>query len=110
MELEASGVQRGCCGSLTLAPTNKVHHVRTIALVAEMLGEDEDWLWDVANEMDQEDGLIWVYSPGDDGVMAFTDDGIENLKDLVQIHKDDPSILAEQQRTLNAFRKPTHDE
>ena len=54
MELEASDVQHGCCGSLTLAPTNKVHHVRTIALVAEMLGEDEDWLWDVANEMDQE--------------------------------------------------------
>ena len=24
-----------------------------------MLGEDEDWLWHVANEMDQEDGLIW---------------------------------------------------
>jgi hypothetical protein len=34
-----------------LAPVNKVHHVRTIALVAEMLGEDEDWLWDVANEI-----------------------------------------------------------
>src|ERR1700739_2131053 len=48
------------------------------------------WLCDVANEMDQEDGLIWVYGPGDDGVMAFTDDGIENLRDLVQIHKDDP--------------------
>ena len=93
-----------------MAPVNKVHHVRTIALVAEMLGEDEDWLSDVANGMDQEDGLIWVYGPGDDGVMAFTDDGIENLKDLVQIHKDDPSILAEQQRALNAFRKPTHDE
>ena len=60
--------------------------------------------------MDQEDGLIWVYGPGDDGVMAFTDDGIENLKDLVQIHKDDPSILTEQQRALDAFRKPTHDE
>jgi hypothetical protein len=50
---------------------DSVHHVRTIALVAEMLCEDEEWLWDVANEMDQEDGLIWVYGPGDDGVMAF---------------------------------------
>jgi hypothetical protein len=67
MELEAAGVQRGCRRSLNLAPTNKVHHVHTIARVAEMLGEDEDWLWDVANEMDQEDGLIWVYGPGDDG-------------------------------------------
>jgi len=110
MELEASGVQRGCRGSLNMAPVNKVHHVRTIALVAEMLGEDEDWLCDVANEMDREDELIWVYGPGDDGVMAFTDDGIENLKDLVQIHKDDPGILTEQQSALDAFRKPTHDE
>jgi hypothetical protein len=63
-----------------MAPVNKVHHVYTIARVAEMLGEDEDWLGDVANEMDQEDGLIWVYSPGDEGVMAFTDFGIETLQ------------------------------
>ena len=110
MELDAQGVRHDCCGSLTLAAVNKVHHVHTIARVAEMLGEDEDWLWDVASEMDQEDGLIWVYGPSDDGVMAFTDDGIENLKDLIQIHKDDPSILTEQQRALDAFRKPTHDE
>jgi hypothetical protein len=34
-----------------------------------MLGEDEDWLRDVATEMDQEDGLIWVYRPGDESVM-----------------------------------------
>jgi hypothetical protein len=93
MELEAAGVQRGCCGSLNLAPTNKVHHVHTIARVAEMLGEDEDWLWDVANEMDQEDGLIWVYGPDDDGVMAFTDFGIETLTDLVEIYKADPDLL-----------------
>ena len=69
------------------------HHVRTIALVAEMLGEDEDWLWDVANEMDQEDGLIWVYGPGDDGVMAFTDFGIETLTGLLEIYKADPDLL-----------------
>jgi len=97
MELEASSVQRGC-GSLNLAPTNKVHHVRTIALVAEMLGEDEDWLWDVANGMDQEDGLIWVYGPGDDGIMAFTDFGIETLTGLIESYKADPDLLKE---TLN---------
>ena len=93
MELEASGVQRGCSGSLNMAPVNKVHHVRTIALVAEMLGEDEGWLWDVANEMDQEDGLIWVYGPGDDGVMAFTNIGIETLTGLIEIYKADPGLL-----------------
>ena len=54
---------------------NKVHHVTTITRVAEDLGEDEDWLRDVANEMDAEDGIIWVYGVGEDGVMAFTDFG-----------------------------------
>jgi hypothetical protein len=74
-----------------VAPTNKVHHVRTIARVAAMLGEDEDWLWDVANGMDTEDGLIW--GPNDDGVMAFTDFGIETLTGLIEIHKANPQLL-----------------
>ena len=42
-------------------PINKVHHVTTITRVAEVLGENEDWLRDVANEMKIEDGVIWVY-------------------------------------------------
>jgi hypothetical protein len=72
---------------------NKVHHVTTINRVAKDLGEDEEWLSDVANEMDIEDGVIWVYGVGEDGVMAFTDFGIENLIDLIRIHKDDPTLL-----------------
>ncbi|MGY2847593.1 hypothetical protein ACVIWU_002529 [Bradyrhizobium sp. USDA 4509] len=43
---------------------NKVHHVTTITKVAKDLGEDEDWLWDIANEMEIEDGVIWVYGVG----------------------------------------------
>ena len=72
---------------------NKVSHVTTINHVAADLGESEDWLFDVANEMDAEDGVIWVYGVGDDGVMAFTDFGIENLIELIKIHKDDPTLL-----------------
>ena len=93
MEMEAQTRRRRRASSLTVAPTNKVHHVTTIAQVAAMLGEDEDWLWDVAVDMDQEDGLIWVYGPGDDGVMAFTDFGIETLREFVEIHKADPELL-----------------
>ena len=91
--MDAQGTHDYRRGGLTLAPVNKVHHVHTIARVAEMLGEDEDWLWDVATEMDQEDGLIWVYGPGDESVMAFTDFGIETLTSIVEIHKADPSLL-----------------
>lgn len=65
---------------------NKVHSVRTIALVAQDLGEDEDWLWEVAIEMEPEDGLIWVY--GTTGqVMAFSSFGVENLCDLIAEHR-----------------------
>jgi len=72
---------------------NKVHHVTTINRVAKDLGENEDWLSDIANEMDIEDGVIWVYGVGDEGVMAFTDFGIENLINLIKVHKDDPTLL-----------------
>jgi hypothetical protein len=67
---------------------NKVHHVTTINRVAQDLGEDEDWISDVANEMEIEDGVIWVYGVGEDGMMAFTDFGTENLVDLIKMHKD----------------------
>ena len=94
MELDTGSIQYADRrGGLTLAPVNKVYNVYTIARVAEMLAEDEDWLWDVANEMDQEDGLIWVYGPRDAAVMAFTDFGIETLTELVKIYRADPNLL-----------------
>jgi hypothetical protein len=72
---------------------NKVHHVTTITRVAADLGEDEDWLRDVSNEMEIEDGVIWVYDVGDEGVQAFTDFGIENLIELVRLYKQNPELL-----------------
>ncbi|WP_315769801.1 MULTISPECIES: hypothetical protein [unclassified Bradyrhizobium] len=67
---------------------NKVHHVTTVAKVAKDLGEDEDWLQDVASEMDIEDGVIWVYVVADDGVMALTDFGIENLIEILKMRRE----------------------
>jgi hypothetical protein len=72
---------------------NEVHQVITINRVAEDLGHDEDWLRDVANEMDAEDGLIWVYGVGEDAVMAFTDFGLETLMELIRMHKENPELL-----------------
>jgi hypothetical protein len=74
-------------GRLTLH-TNKVHHVYTITRLAGDIGEDETWLADIALGMDPEDGVIWVYDLSDDGVMAFTDFGSENLRELIAIHRD----------------------
>jgi hypothetical protein len=92
VELDAASISDSRSGRLIMH-VNKVHRVTTINRVAQDLGEDEDWLFDVANEMDVEDGVIWVYGLGDDGAMAFTDFGIENLITLIKIHKDDPTLL-----------------
>jgi hypothetical protein len=67
--------------------------VFTIARVAAMLGEDEDWLSDVALEMDPEAGRLTVYGVNDEGTTGFTSFGIENLKELIEIHKADPIII-----------------
>ena len=67
---------------------NKVSRVRTIDRVAKDLGEDVDFLFDVAIEMEPEDGVIWVLSLDEESVMAFTDDGVDNLVDLIEIHRD----------------------
>lgn len=57
----------------------------TMVRVTEMLGEDPDWLMDIANELESEDGCLTVYGPGVQWFHALTDDGIENLKDLIHL-------------------------
>src|SRR6476659_2728992 len=93
-----------------MGPVNKVSHVFTLGHVAEMLGEDEEWLFEVAEEMDSEDGQLWVVGVGEDGVMAFTDDGIENLKELIANTMDSPSIIEKRSQALAAMMKPKTEE
>jgi hypothetical protein len=57
--------------------------VFTITYVAKMLGEDEDWLHELSIDMFAEDGCLRVYGLGEDGVTAFTDYGIECLKQII---------------------------
>ena len=57
--------------------------VFTISHVAALLGEDEDWLHDLSIDMFPEDGCLHVYGAGDDGVTAFTRDGIEYLQQII---------------------------
>jgi hypothetical protein len=92
MELAIPIITQSSSGNLIMH-VNKVHSVKTINRVAKELGESVDWLHDVADEMDTEDGVIWVYGDTDDGAMAFTDCGIETLTDLIEMHKQDPTIL-----------------
>ena len=48
-----------------------------------LLGEDEDWLQELSIDIFPEDGCLWVYGIGEDGVPAFTKDGIENLRQII---------------------------
>lgn len=63
---------------------NKVHSVKTIDRVAVELGETVVRLFKIGIGMEPEDGVIWVYGPGDDNVMAFSPVGIENLREIIE--------------------------
>ena len=65
---------------------NKVFSVTTIAAVARQLGVDEGLLHEISIAMAPEDGVIWVRDLGADYIMAFTDEGVGELKILLEIH------------------------
>ena len=71
--------------------------VFTIGDVANLLGEDEDWLHELSIDLCPEDGRLWVYGVGEDGGTAFTEDGIENLR---QIIVDEPRAVIDQTRQI----------
>ena len=48
-----------------------------------MLGEDEEFLWEIAGHMMPEHGCLWVFGIGEDSVLAFTEFGIDNLQDSI---------------------------
>jgi hypothetical protein len=56
-----------------------ISYVFTINRVAEMLGEDEDWLHELSIGMFSEDGCLTIYGTGEETTTAFTEYGIECL-------------------------------
>jgi hypothetical protein len=51
-------------------------HLFTIARI-QIIREDEQLLWDLAINMEPEDGCLWVYGTDEQHTMAFTDRGLE---------------------------------
>jgi hypothetical protein len=80
-------------GGLTMAG---IPYVFTISHVAKMLDEDEEWLHEISINMDPEEGCLWVIGVGEDGCPAFTEYGIECLK---QIIIEERALLARKQST-----------
>jgi hypothetical protein len=89
MELAVPIVDRSGPGGLIMH-VNKVHSVKTIDRVAREMGESVDFLLEISDGMDTEDGVIWVHADNDDGVMAFTEFGIETLSELIEMQRKDP--------------------
>jgi hypothetical protein len=56
--------------------------VYTIACAAKLLGEDEKWLEELADQLEPEDGRLWIYEANDRGTLGFTERSIECLKEL----------------------------
>jgi hypothetical protein len=56
--------------------------VFTLARAAELLGKDEEWLDELAGQLEPEDGRLWIYDTADRATLGFTERGIECLKEL----------------------------
>jgi hypothetical protein len=70
-------------GRLSMAAPS---YVFTIRRVARMLSEEEERLYEIALGMEPEDGCLTILDVDDDvAVIAFTAQGIENLKELLAI-------------------------
>ena len=55
----------------------------TIARAAEILDEDEEWLHELSIDMFAEDGCVTIYGVGEESITAFSDFGIENLRETI---------------------------
>jgi hypothetical protein len=67
-------------GGLTMAG---IPFVFTIARVAEMLGEDEEWLREISISMDPKEGRLSVIGTEEDECPAFTEYGVECLRQII---------------------------
>ena len=62
-----------------------VSHIFTIDLVAEKFGYDKNEIFDIASEnMEPEDGLIWVHDINGKEKIALSQEGIEALQDIIR--------------------------
>ncbi|SKA24778.1 hypothetical protein [Consotaella salsifontis] len=60
-----------------------ISHVHTIQRAAEILGRNDELLWDLSDQLEPEDGVIWIIDVDDRQTLAFTDAGIDALRDII---------------------------
>lgn len=48
-----------------------------------MLGRDEDLVWDLADYVKPEEGKIWIHDINEIDTLAFSQLGIETLREII---------------------------
>ena len=83
------GAENWACIASLIAPPDVAApaHAITIRRAAEMLGEDEELLWDIATDMGPEHGCLWIYDTDDHQTVAFTPDAMEYLREMLPEYK-----------------------
>jgi hypothetical protein len=60
-----------------------ISYVFTIRRAAQILGRDEDLLWDLSDQLEPEDGKLWVHDIDGAETLAFSEFGIETLREII---------------------------
>ena len=60
-----------------------ISHVFTLPRAAQILGCDEDMLWELSDQLEPEDGILWIIDIKDRENLAFTQRGIEVLREII---------------------------
>ena len=60
-----------------------ISYVFTIRRAAQILGRDEELLWDLSEQLEPEDGKLWVLDIEGAETLAFSQFGIENLREII---------------------------
>jgi hypothetical protein len=68
-------------------------HAITIRRAAQILGEHEELLWDIATDTEPEHGCLWIHDTDDQQTVAFTPHGMECLREMLPEYKRNRSPL-----------------
>lgn len=61
-----------------------ISRISTVDLVAKILGQNRDRVFDLAcDQLEPEDGLIWIYDTDNRETVALTENAIEMLRQII---------------------------
>jgi hypothetical protein len=62
-----------------------ISYIFTIDLIAKKFGYDKDQIFDIASDqLEPEDGMIWVHDVDDKETIALSQDGLETLQEIIE--------------------------